>query len=272
MMPDETPPAYTLHYFPFSLYSLMSRFAFVLGQALNPETAPRLQVKMVNLHREENYSESYLTHVNHKGQVPALTSPLLDSTLDESRDIADWLCQKQPELLPEEHRETIDRLMNKIYAYHAKALLVAPDDRKDGIQNQAAAMLENPELSETYRRALEIKSVFHDTYYSRTLEPDNILRAERQAHDLMSDLASLLEVPKSEGKTWIFGDKPTILDAHAAALTARLLDQKRHDLVLPAVKEYTEVVLKTEEWRRVTHGRPTLWDVSMGHAADLHPL
>ncbi|KAJ6444119.1 thioredoxin-like protein [Purpureocillium lavendulum] len=238
MMPDETPPAYTLHYFPFSLYSLMSRFAFVLGQALNPETAPRLQVKMVNLHREENYSESYLTHVNHKGQ---------------------------PELLPEEHRETIDRLMNKIYAYHAKALLVAPDDRKDGIQNQAAAMLENPELSETYRRALEIKSVL-------TLEPDNILRAERQAHDLMSDLASLLEVPKSEGKTWIFGDKPTILDAHAAALTARLLDQKRHDLVLPAVKEYTEVVLKTEEWRGVTHGRPTLWDVSMGHAADLHPL
>ena len=76
-MADEAPPVYTLHYFPFSLYSLMSRFAFVLGQALNPETAPRLEVKMVNLHREENYSERYLTQVNPKGQVsPRLVPPM----------------------------------------------------------------------------------------------------------------------------------------------------------------------------------------------------
>ncbi|GJN81228.1 hypothetical protein PLIIFM63780_004760 [Purpureocillium lilacinum] len=264
-MADEAPPVYTLHYFPFSLYSLMSRFAFVLGQALNPETAPRLEVKMVNLHREENYSERYLTQVNPKGQVPALTSPLLDSNLVESRDIAEWLCQKQPELLPEEHRETIERVMDKIYAYHAKALLVAPDDRKDGLQNQAAAMLEDPELTEAHRRALEIKSVL-------TLEPENILRAENQAHDLMSDLATLLEVHKGEGKTWIFGDRPTILDAHAVAFAARLLDQQRFDLVLDAVKGYVEVVRDTDEWRKVTHGRSTLWNVSMGHAADLDPL
>ncbi|KAL3955092.1 hypothetical protein ACCO45_010655 [Purpureocillium lilacinum] len=214
----------------------MSRFAFVLGQALNPETAPRLEVKMVNLHREENYSERYLTQVNPKGQVPALTSPLLDSNLVESRDIAEWLCQKQPELLPEEHRETIERVMDKIYAYHAKALLVAPDDRKDGLQNQAAAMLEDPELTEAHRRALEIK------------------------------------IHKGEGKTWIFGDRPTILDAHAVAFAARLLDQQRFDLVLDAVKGYVEVVRDTDEWRKVTHGRSTLWNVSMGHAADLDPL
>ncbi|UNI24373.1 hypothetical protein JDV02_010124 [Purpureocillium takamizusanense] len=272
MMADNNPPVYTLHYFPFSLYALMSRFAFVLGQALNPETAPRLEVKLVNLHQEENYSESYLTQVNSKGQVPALTSPLLDFNIVESRDIAEWLCQKQPELLPEEHRETIERLMGDMYSFHAKALLVAPDDRKDGIQNQAAAMLESPELTGAHRRALEIKSVFHDTYYSRTLEPDSISRAEKQAQVLMSDLASLLEVHKGDGKTWIFGDRPTILDAHAVAFTARLLDQKRSELVLDAVKDYAEVVFKTEEWRKVTHGRPTLWDVSMGHAADLDPL
>lgn len=68
-MADETPPVYTLHYFPFSLYSLMARFGFVLGQTLNPETAPRLHVRLVNLHRDENYSEPYLTRVNQKGQV-----------------------------------------------------------------------------------------------------------------------------------------------------------------------------------------------------------
>jgi hypothetical protein len=60
---------YTLHYFPFSLYSLMVRFALVIGRRLNPETAPNIEIKLVNLHREENFSEEYLTLVNSKGQV-----------------------------------------------------------------------------------------------------------------------------------------------------------------------------------------------------------
>ncbi|POR38766.1 Thioredoxin-like protein [Tolypocladium paradoxum] len=132
-MADKTPPVYTLHYFPFSLYSLMARFGFVLGQTLNPETAPKLEIRLVNLHRDENFSEPYLTRVNKKGQVPALTSPALESALDDNHDISKWLCARQPELVPDEHREGIERLMDKIYAYYAKALLVAPEDRNYGL-------------------------------------------------------------------------------------------------------------------------------------------
>jgi hypothetical protein len=62
---------FTLHYFPFSLYSLMVRFGLTLGQKLNPETAPRVQVKLVDLQQEDNLSESYLS-VNSKGQVTTL--------------------------------------------------------------------------------------------------------------------------------------------------------------------------------------------------------
>lgn len=65
---------YTLHYFPFSLYSLMVRFALVIGRRLNPETAPNVEIKLVNLHREENFSEQYLTLVNSKGQVSPVFS------------------------------------------------------------------------------------------------------------------------------------------------------------------------------------------------------
>jgi hypothetical protein len=61
--------AYTLHYFPFSLYSLIARLGLVLAETLDPETAPRVEIKLVNLHREENLSEAYLTQVNSKGQV-----------------------------------------------------------------------------------------------------------------------------------------------------------------------------------------------------------
>jgi hypothetical protein len=60
---------YTLHYFPFSLYSLMVRFALVIGKRLNPENAPNVEIKLVNLHQDENFSEPYLTLVNSKGQV-----------------------------------------------------------------------------------------------------------------------------------------------------------------------------------------------------------
>ncbi|KAM4064877.1 Thioredoxin-like protein [Hirsutella rhossiliensis] len=265
-MSEEAHPVYTLHYFPFSLYSLMARFGFVLGQALNRESAPKLEVRLIDLHRDEHLSEPYLTQVTCKGQVPALTSAALDSMLDDSRDIAKWLCERQPELLPEEHRETIERLMDKLYAFHCKALLVAPEDRNHGFPNQAAAMLESTDLSEKHRRALEMKSIF------RTLEPDSILRAEEQAQDFMRDLSEVLGEYGGEDRTWIFGDKPTILDAHATALAARLIDAKRLDVLSEAVQLYTRRVLETEEWKAVTHGRPTLWDTSIGHAADLDPL
>lgn len=67
--PSEESADYTLHYFTFSLYSLMVRFALGLGRQLNSENAPRVHLKFVNLQAVENLSEEYLTTVNSKGQV-----------------------------------------------------------------------------------------------------------------------------------------------------------------------------------------------------------
>ena len=69
MADADSRPVYTLHYFPFSLCSLMSRLAFVLGERLNPQTAPRLEIRLVNLQCEENLTEKYLLEVHPKGQV-----------------------------------------------------------------------------------------------------------------------------------------------------------------------------------------------------------
>lgn len=73
---DQTQPpnngedeVFTLHYFPFSLYSLMARFSIVLGQSLNPASAPTVKIQLVNLHEDENLTEEYLTTVNSRGQV-----------------------------------------------------------------------------------------------------------------------------------------------------------------------------------------------------------
>ncbi|EHK22447.1 uncharacterized protein TRIVIDRAFT_17565 [Trichoderma virens Gv29-8] len=262
---------YTLHYFPFSLYSLMVRFGLVLGRRLNPETAPKVEIKLVNLHREENFSELYLTSVNSRGQVPALTSPALSSPLTDSYDISKWLCEKQPELIPKEHQEMIQNMMEKLYSFHAMTLTIGPDERKHGILNRAAELLEKKDLTERHRRALELKSVFHDMFHNNMFTPTSIADVEAKARDFVQELDTILN-EQNQGQLWIFGDRPTILDAHATALIARLMDVSRRDLLTERVQDYARGIFASEEWDEVTHGRTTLWNVSLGHVADLNPL
>ncbi|KPM45095.1 hypothetical protein AK830_g1451 [Neonectria ditissima] len=258
-------PVYTLHYFPFSLYSLMVRFGFVLGETLNPETAPRLKVRLVNLHREDHLSEPYLTLVNTKGQVPVLTSPALPASLDNSRTIAQWLCKRQPELMPEEHKKVISSLMEKIYSFQALPLVISAEDRQYGLPNEAAALLEKNGLSPKYRRALEISSIFS------SLDPDNVTQAEEGALEFMHELVEVLK-DHNRGMTWIFGNQPTILDAHVTALAARLMEVDREDLLPAEVQAYARSVIATPEWKRATGGRPTTWDDSLGKVSDFDIL
>lgn len=72
-----------------------------------------------------------------------------------------WLCNIQPELLPAQHREDIESLLEAFFAFHAKPLTVRPEERSGGISNRAAAMLERTDISESHRRCLEIKSVLY---------------------------------------------------------------------------------------------------------------
>lgn len=53
---------------------------------------------------------------------------------------------------------------------------------------------------------------------------------------------------------------------------ARLIDMTRDDLLSDAVREYTSGVRETEEWKRVTLGRPTVWEESIGSVAELSIL
>lgn len=80
-------------------------------------------------------------------------------TLCDSQQIAKWLCDQQPELVPAAHKEAIDSFMEKLYSFHFKALNIPPEAAANGIPNHAAAMLEDGSISEKHRRALEIKSI-----------------------------------------------------------------------------------------------------------------
>lgn len=62
---------YTLHMFPFSLYSIMVMYTYVLGRdsEQSPATSILLSRRLVNLHRDENIKQDYLLTINPKGLV-----------------------------------------------------------------------------------------------------------------------------------------------------------------------------------------------------------
>lgn len=111
----------------------------------------------------------------------------------------------------------------------------------------------------------------HDTLHSRTIEAEHIAQVEAHVSEFMTELAGIIEEHKTEGARWIFGQQPTILDAYASALIIRLLDNKRLELLPRTVQAYGNAVQQSDEWNRVTHGRPTVYDASMGPAAELEP-
>lgn len=111
----------------------------------------------------------------------------------------------------------------------------------------------------------------HDLFHNSMFTPTGIADVEDKARDFVQELDTLLN-EQHQGKLWIFGDGPTILDAHATALIARLMDVRRQDLLTERVQEYARGIFASEEWDEVTHGRTTLWNVSLGHVADLNPL
>lgn len=72
---------------------------------------------------------------------------------------------------------------------------------------------------------------------------------------------------------YLFGDKPSILDAYATTLVARLIDMGRDDLISePLLREYAVAVMDTDEWRKATFGRKTIWEEKLGPVNQLWPV
>lgn len=107
------------------------------------------------------------------------------------------------------------------------------------------------------------------------MKPDQIEQAEKQARDFFSEL---LVIYKAHGadSVWLFGPDagPTILDAHTVPFIARMMDEKvnRSNLVPPELQEYASRVKKLPEWDAVMHGRPTVWNASLGPVREMDPL
>ncbi|KAG8158127.1 hypothetical protein KVR01_011888 [Diaporthe batatas] len=276
---------YTLHNQPFSLFSMMVRFTYVLGRssADNATDGVNIEYKLVDHHRYENLGEDYLINVNPKGQVPTLTGPKLPAPLTDSVDISYWLSGHYPKLLPPDLEPTIRDLFTKLHDIDIYCLCVRPESvppewRTSGVPPVSVdALLAKPdsEISPEYRKALLKKREFHVKTKNDALRLDQVERAEKQARDFFSELLSIRKTHGADS-VWLFGPEagPTILDAHTVPFIARMRDEKvgRGNLVPPELQEYASRVMGRPEWDEVMHGRPTIYDASMGPVRELDPL
>lgn len=118
------------------------------------------------------------------------------------------------------------------------------------------------------------------SYYDNlayALRPENIQKAKAQAADLFQQLLQIYREhhpsPATEQEQdraiWLFGAAtgPTILDAHAVALIARVDDAGQEELVPADLLAYARKVRSLPAWEAVTHGRKTIWNKSYGHVS-----
>lgn len=61
--------------------------------------------------------------------------------------------------MPGAHQEDVETQLEAFYNFHSQPLAIKPEALSWGIPNKALELLENPEISEAYRRRLEIKSM-----------------------------------------------------------------------------------------------------------------
>jgi glutathione S-transferase len=150
---------YTLHYNPFSICSTMARVTLAFRKTPTPPDPNTFTENLVDISKDEQLSEEFLTACNPKGQVPAMTSSALQSPLTDSLDITYYLCDLYPNLAPKEQKEEIFRLLKELHQIQYLSLSFTPAQNRAGrITTAIEKLMEREDISEKYREALTYKA------------------------------------------------------------------------------------------------------------------
>ena len=81
------------------------------------------------------------------------------------------------------------------------------------------------------------------------------MKMEGQAREL---LASIEKLVADQPDRWLFGEKPTALDAHLVVFIARMTDVGRVGLIPDKLREYGDWAMQKHEWTDMMKGRRTM--------------
>ncbi|KAF3769577.1 hypothetical protein M406DRAFT_354053 [Cryphonectria parasitica EP155] len=270
---------YTLYSSPFSLYSMMARHTIQLGPTTQGARPPKkITLSFVNHKKNENLREEYLK-VNPKGQVPTMTSNVLEQPLTDSISISLYLAEKHyPAMLPAEHAAVIKDLLQRFHAIPGLSFSNKNPTAEMTQHNRSPVedILKRTDLSPEYRKALEVKLEFHNKGNGVVFQP--AIKAKHLA-DLQAIFAEIAEHRRQSGASgtegeWTFGAQvgPTVLDSHLLPLVLRCVEAGNAELVPPELQRWAEVKAKSPVWQKVMHGRPTTWAPSMGPVEDMQDM
>ncbi|BDD60303.1 hypothetical protein MPDQ_004913 [Monascus purpureus] len=271
---------YTLYSSPFSFYSMMARHTIQLGPITRDARPPqKITLSFVNHRKNENLKEHYLLTVNPNGQIPAMTGNVLEQPLTDSLSISLYLAEKHyPAMLPAEHATIIRDLLERIHAIHGPSYSNKNPtaEMKQHNPSPVEDILRKNGLSPEYRTALEAKLRFHNKNYGVAFRPAVVAKAHT---DLKTIFEEIIEHRRQSGASdtaaeWTFGTQvgPTVLDSHLLPLVLRCIDAGNAELVPPELQRWAGVKVKSPAWQKVMHGRPTVWNPSMGPIEDMQEM
>ncbi|KAH8887055.1 hypothetical protein GQ53DRAFT_331629 [Thozetella sp. PMI_491] len=253
--------AYTLYFYPYSIVSIMARYAIALRgppkEGLSDLSINEQAVDIVvNL---EQLSEDYLCNVNPKGQVPVLAGGDLPAPIPDSEEILYFLAKLYPRMIPTEHEAQIRQLVKKLHQINYFSLSFTGNiSVPRGVLAKISGLIEDESISEQYRKALRYKFQVNEREKVGGLDEGVPARESKKAEVLMADLAKLLPGEDATGP-WMFGlEHPSGLDAHLIVFITRLQDVGRGAIVPEALRAYAERARAAPAWESVMQGRQTV--------------
>lgn len=168
-----------LYHSAYSICSLMVRYTLALrGNPKDEHSALDVREVSVDLFKGENLTEEFLCDINKYGQVctdlhhyiaekltrEPLQIPVLDvkkgTPIQDSLKITHFIAERYPNLIPDSHREEITALLKDLHEVNYFSLSFAKLGGAHVAAGLAAAVekiLQNPDISDRYRSALEFK-------------------------------------------------------------------------------------------------------------------
>ncbi|OQV10801.1 Glutathione S-transferase, domain-containing protein [Cladophialophora immunda] len=252
---------YTLYYASHSICSIMVRVTFALRGPPKHGKGLQIQEQEVDIgDKAEQIEESFLCDINPEGYVPVLAHPqLLPKPMPESVDITRYFAEHYPRLLPDEHAEEIESLLDALHQINFYALTFGGlPHRGEVLQQCLRAKLAQPGISDRYRRALEYKLGQRQAMELNIL-PEQIAANEERSRTFNAQIEALMDKhANGKNSNYIYGDEPTALDAHVLCFLSRLYDKGRTHLISPRLLKYLMDFREGDAWKEVVPSGSTV--------------
>lgn len=101
-----------------------------------------------------------------------------------------------------------------------------------------------------------------------------VARARADLQAIMAEITEHRRRSGAEEGEWTFGAAvgPTVLDSHLLPLVLRCVEVGNAELIPDELQRWAEAAARGPAWQKVMHGRPTVYNPSMGPIEDMQDM